>query len=581
MSDPADNNWLELAGKAARTELAPAEARFRRGYALIWGFAVLLLALTWFAVRYQTVTERELEIATVSRDNLNLARAFEEHTVRTLKSVDQTVLFLKYQYEKIGEKLDIRDHVREGMIINTLFNQIGVIDENGIYVLSSLPNHKPIDLSDREHFKVHRDTDSGQLFVSKPVLGRASGKWSLQLTRRINKPDGSFGGVVVISVDPFYFTRFYSDVDLGRGGVVTLVGTDGVVRARRADGEDSIGQNLNGSSLTAAAEKADFGTFVADSRIDGKRRIFAFRRLKDYPLMVLVGKEESNALEPYYQRVSTYVGFGAIVSLVIVAFALAASWLVWRQQRISASLAESRKRAEEANRLKSEFLASVSHELRTPLNGIIGYAELLRDNASQDECNLQFASTILESGQQLLGMVNRILTLASIEAGRLMPDIGAHEIGPLLADVKTIQQAAANEKGLALEVEMAPGAPAKVWCDPARLLEVLNDLVGNAVKFTESGKVKLKVAAAGGKARFSVSDTGPGIPLEAQKVIFEKFRQAEGSFLTRRHQGAGLGLALAYQLVHLMGGVLQVESEEGRGSTFHFTLPAAGPMEGK
>ena len=180
----------------------------------IGGIVLALIVLVWGAVIYRIAADERLVIQAVDTANLNLARAFEEHTVRTIKSVDQAVLFLKFQYEKVGDRVDIAEYVREGMIISSIFNQLGVIDEHGIYILSNLPNHKRLDLSDREHFRVHKERDSNELFISKPVLGRASGKWSIQMTRRINKPDGSFGGVVVISVDPLYFSDFYSGVDL-------------------------------------------------------------------------------------------------------------------------------------------------------------------------------------------------------------------------------------------------------------------------------------------------------------------------------------------------------------------------------
>lgn len=211
---------------------------------LIVALALILVASLWGAVLFKVAAEERAELITIERRTTNLARVFEEHTVRTLASVDQALLFVKFQYEKVGEALDIASAVEQGMIVNTLFNQVGVIDAQGIYSLSNLPGFKRVDLSDREHFRVHVEADSRSFFVSKPVLGRASGKWSVQLTRRINRPDGSFGGVAVISLDPFYFTSFYSDVDVGRHGVVTLVGTDGVVRARRAGDSIDVGQVL-------------------------------------------------------------------------------------------------------------------------------------------------------------------------------------------------------------------------------------------------------------------------------------------------------------------------------------------------
>ncbi|MBL8484913.1 MAG: two-component sensor histidine kinase, partial [Rhodocyclaceae bacterium] len=234
----------------------------RRPHVFIGIAALALVALVWLFVAYKVDQEERFVRSSIERDNSNLARAFAEHTTRTFKSVDQAVLFLKFQYEKLGRSINIADYVREGMIISNIFNQLGVIDHDGKYILSSMPDFKQVFLGDREHFRVHVEQDSNQLFVSKPVLGRATGKWSMQLTRRVNKPDGSFGGVVVVSVDPFYFSKFYSDVDLGRNGVITLVGQDGIVRARRAGDDTSVGQDISRSDLFEVLKQGPSGNFV-------------------------------------------------------------------------------------------------------------------------------------------------------------------------------------------------------------------------------------------------------------------------------------------------------------------------------
>jgi hypothetical protein len=144
--------------------------------------------------------------------------------------------------------MDLPQLSGQGIIQSQLFVQIAIIGPDGMLEMSSVPNFKRMNLSDREHFKVHIAKDSGQLFISKPVKGRASKKWSLQFTRRINKPDGSFGGVVVVSVDPFYFT-FTQDLNIGKTGVVTLVGQDGIVRARTSAGGTGIGMDIRSSGL--------------------------------------------------------------------------------------------------------------------------------------------------------------------------------------------------------------------------------------------------------------------------------------------------------------------------------------------
>lgn len=542
-----------------------------------WLFAAVLLALTWSAVAWKARIERDQQLQAVVRSNGNLARAFEEHTVRTLAAVDQTVLFLKYQYERFGERVDIADYVREGMIISGLFNQLGIIDEHGTYLLSNLPDHKRIDLSDREHFRVHREGPARGLHVSKPVLGRASGKWSLQLTRRIDRPDGGFGGVVVISVDPFYFTRLYSEVDLGQRGVVALVGDDGVIRARRSGDEVSTGQAVADSPLFNRFAGIEAGSYVSPSRVDGLNRIYAFRRLAGYPLTVLVGVDEAEAMAPVAERIRGYRAFAALASGVIVLFALAATLMLRRQRAISARLEASQARAEEANRLKSEFLASMSHELRTPLNGIIGYAEYLRDAAPEGE-ERRFAGVILQSGQHLLELVNSILDLSKVEAGKLELVPADAPLRELVEEAVATHRPGATSKRLALGVEVDPALPPLLRCDRTRVLQVLNNLLHNAVKFTDRGGISLTVAPVPGGVAFVVSDSGCGIPPEFQGVLFEKFRQAD-AFVTRRHGGTGLGLALSRDLAVLMGGALTVRSTVGTGSEFTFVLPQAGPAD--
>ncbi|MDD5296498.1 MAG: ATP-binding protein [Rhodocyclaceae bacterium] len=539
----------------------------------IVGFAAFVIAVLWGAVVYKADLERRLAVEMAYRDNANLARAFEEHTIRTLKSVDQAVLFLKFQYEKFGNKVNVADYVREGMIIANIFNQIGVIDEHGTYILSSLPDFKKVYLGDRPHFLAHKDGDTNEIFISKPVLGRASGKWSIQMTRRINKKDGSFGGVVVISVDPFYFSSFYSGVNLGKLGSVSLVGRDGIVRARRAGEDVTVGQDLSKGQFFQEIRKAAQGSYRNASVVDGVPRLFSYREVRGYPLYVAVGVAEDEALAEFRERRVGYFVFAGLVTLAIVLFSAVLVALVRRQQRIAENLRESRIRAESANRMKSEFLASMSHELRTPLNGILGFAEFLRDDATE-AAHREFANTILGSGRHLLELVNSILDLAKIEAGRMELDRRDEALLPLLEDLVTLHRPAAEQKGLRLDLAAGTGLPPTLLCDRTRFKQVLNNLLHNAIKFTETGSVVLAVARVSGALRFEVRDTGCGIEPEMQTLIFEKFRQADSS-ITRRHGGTGLGLALAKELVGLMGGRIGLESEAGVGTRVFFTLPLA------
>ncbi len=236
---------------------------------------------------------------------------------------------------------------------------------------------------------------------------------------------------------------------------------------------------------------------------------------------------------------------------------------------------EARSRAEEANKLKSDFLASMSHELRTPLNGILGYSELLQLELG-DPTQQEFAATIHTSGQHLLDIVNDLLDLAKVEAGRMELKPVDQDIARLASDLISTHRAHAQAKGLAVNLDLADDLPATIHVDIQRVRQILNNLLNNAVKFTENGSIGLSVRRHDGWVAFAVSDTGPGIAPEAQEVIFEKFRQLD-QFITRDHGGTGLGLALARELAHLLAGDLVVESRIGEGATFTLYLPIERP----
>ena len=240
-------------------------------------------------------------------------------------------------------------------------------------------------------------------------------------------------------------------------------------------------------------------------------------------------------------------------------------------KRAEAELIRLKEVSEQAARAKSEFLANMSHEIRTPMNGVMGMTALLLGTALT-QTQRKFAKTISRSSESLLGIINDILDFSKIEAGKLQLDEGRLDIRDLVEDLGEIFAERAHGKGLELVCVLPPDLNGCFWGDSTRLRQVLTNLVGNAIKFTEMGQVVVRVCpSTSGATRFEVEDTGIGIPHDVRDQIFDSFSQGDGS-TARRFGGTGLGLTISKQLVELMGGEIGVDSEAGKGSRFWFTV---------
>ena len=283
-----------------------------------------------------------------------------------------------------------------------------------------------------------------------------------------------------------------------------------------------------------------------------------------------------SVLRPYLlPSLATVLTLGAIVA-VLLAWNRRLSREIALRRCAEAESAQARHVAEEANRLKSEFLANMSHEIRTPMNAILGYAQLMHSDPRLPPEQLARVETINRAGEHLLALINDILEMSKIEAGRIVLNVAPMNLHALLDDILDLNRPRVRDKGLRLRLERDPHLPRNILCDESKLRQALINLVGNAVKFTATGGIRLEATASpapegGHLLRFAVSDTGPGIAPEEIAKLFRPFVQSSGG-----HQagGTGLGLAISRRYARLLGGDITVDSTPGRGSTFVLTLRA-------
>ena len=547
-----------------------------------------LLLLGIGSARFVWQLEREYRAAIGHARDLALgqARSLREEVDQSLAGIDIALGSLNVRPDLPGISTDsdperIYQRLRALRLAVPALISIGIVNAGGnLIAVSETPNPTSADLSARDYFRRHRDDPATGLVVDPPTQIIPDNIWAIPVTRRLVDGKGGFAGVVGAMVRPEYFREIYRSVD---ADVVLLSRADGtpLVRYRRNEPVAITAMPVAGVTAQQIGPDRE-GNFDAVSRADGVERIYGYARSNRYPVFVIVALNRDEALAAWRSQRNL---LGA-TAMVMVGLLLAFSTMLLRWVKVQRDMTnalsaardtslQARIAAEAANRAKSEFLAHMTHELRTPLNAINGYAEFIAQEpygALGDARYREYVETIKSSGDHLLAIINNILDMAKVDAGKWQVHLEQVDLDGLFHDLGTMTRGRARSFGVNLDIE-TPQGTSTLFSDRRLLLQILLNLTTNAIKFTpKDGQVTVNVRPVDQGLEFTVTDTGEGMTAQDISRVLEPFGQGSSELARQRHD-TGLGLTLSQRFVSLLGGSLTIHSDKGTGTRVTIRFP--------
>lgn len=530
----------------------------------IMAVVAVILGMTWTGILVFVEHAKQRDIERSFGETKQLSKVFAEQVARTIDSVESLINFAAFQIQEHGSADQLKVMADVGSFSKKPVVQIAFADTDGFTVATNAgPDHNHTDVRDREHIRVHLDGKIEGLYIGAPVLGRVSGKWSIQLSRKVFDENKKFIGIIVASLDPFYFQRFWNDT-VQPGQVAALFRTDGALMTRSTDLIWALETSARRPSLIERISDREQGGFITASA-DGIMRLSFFTRITDLSLIVISGVSMDNVMAPHAARQIRLYGLGTLLTFVLLALG---GWLLLFALRLN-----------QEKQQKAAFLAIMSHEIRTPLNALIGFASLLSKTSLNNE-QKNYMKTMETSAMTLRNIVTDILDLSKLDAGLLEIDKSPFNLNECCSELKKVTELLIEDKPITVKMVFASDLPETLIIDGLRFYQVLLNVCANAAKFTQAGEIIIsgRIIVDNDVERLvvDVSDTGPGISKAVQSKLFNPFEQGETSERLRA-SGTGLGLSISKKLMERMGGSIKVDSTPGQGATFTLELPFEQP----
>jgi two-component system, NarL family, sensor histidine kinase BarA len=555
-------------------------ARIRQavsGVTGVWLGCGIVLLLVWGGLLGIVANDAKHRAIEQETQVMLEARGFAEYVALHLQLVDRMMIDIRQDYQTTGVLPSLAEVNRELGESIPLLRHVAIADEAGWLVASTIKPFAGVSVSDRTYFQALSSDPTDRTYHGQTaIVSRLTGTLTQYVARPIISRAGEFRGVIVTGLDPVVLRRYFATSGvLEHGGIVTLVGRDdGVIRVRFFGDLVKAGELVSSGPVWKKVSGQVTGMQKTTSVFDGKERLVGFHQVGAYPLAVTVSIPVEMPWDLATGDLRLALAMALAFSLVLILLARARAQVESKQEELVRRLTASRQAELEANQMKSKFVASVSHELRTPLNSILGFSELIGDGLSGADTS-KFARLIHSSGRHLLSLVNTLLDLAKIEAGKMEVDLAEVDVSELLVALTDTHRIAAAKKGLSLLLTMQTPEKIVVSSDRTKLVEVLNNVLHNAIKFTRSGQITVTSSLRGDGVLIRVVDSGSGIADKDMLRVFERFNTVAGS--SQQQKGSGLGLALSRSLMELLGGSITLQSQAGVGTQVDIFLPKVVP----